>query len=98
MAEDRLVVDRFDDCQPLLPRCCQPLSVRRCAFPLRSAYTLLERLGEVLARCRGYRMKEIPIVFLDRVGGRSKLKMGTLLTTLALVPKWRWQGLWRKKR
>jgi dolichol-phosphate mannosyltransferase len=54
-------------------------------------------VSEVLARCGGYRIKEIPIIFLDRVGGRSKLKMGTLLTTLALVPKWRWQGLWRRK-
>ena len=53
-------------------------------------------VSELLARCRGYRIKEIPIVFLDRVGGRSKLHLGTLLTTLALVPVWRWQRLWRR--
>ena len=53
-------------------------------------------VSEVLARCRGYRIREIPIVFVDRVGGRSKLHIGTLLTTLALVPRWRWGELWRR--
>jgi dolichol-phosphate mannosyltransferase len=55
-------------------------------------------VSEVLARCRGYRIREIPIVFVDRVGGRSKLHPGTLLTTLALVALWRWQQLWRRPK
>jgi dolichol-phosphate mannosyltransferase len=47
---------------------------------------------EILYRCRGLRIKEIPIVFQDREKGRSKFGLGAIWESLALAARLRMKG------
>jgi dolichol-phosphate mannosyltransferase len=47
---------------------------------------------EILYRCRGFRIKEIPIVFQDREKGRSKFGLGAMWESLALAARLRMKG------
>jgi dolichol-phosphate mannosyltransferase len=47
---------------------------------------------EILYRCRGFRIKEIPILFRDREQGRSKFGLRAMWESLALAPRLRMKG------
>ncbi len=47
---------------------------------------------EILYRCRGFRIKEIPILFQDRVEGRSKFGLKAMWESLALAARLRMKG------
>jgi len=47
---------------------------------------------EILYRCRGFRIKEIPILFQDREKGRSKFGLRAMWESLALAARLRMKG------
>ena len=47
---------------------------------------------EILHRCRGFRIKEIPILFRDRELGRSKFGLRAMCESLALAARLRLKG------
>ncbi len=47
---------------------------------------------EILYRCRGFRIKEIPILFQDREKGRSKFNLRAMWESLALAARLRMRG------
>ncbi|MGD0999567.1 MAG: polyprenol monophosphomannose synthase [Candidatus Brocadiia bacterium] len=47
---------------------------------------------EILYRCRGFRIKEIPILFQDREKGRSKFNLRAMGESLALAARLRIKG------
>jgi dolichol-phosphate mannosyltransferase len=47
---------------------------------------------EILYRCRGFRIKEIPILFRDREQGRSKFGLRAMWESLALAARLRLKG------
>ncbi len=47
---------------------------------------------EILYRCRGFRIKEIPILFQDREKGRSKFGLRAMWESLALAARLRMRG------
>jgi dolichol-phosphate mannosyltransferase len=47
---------------------------------------------EILYRCRGFRIKEIPILFQDREKGRSKFGLRAMWESLALAARLRLKG------
>jgi dolichol-phosphate mannosyltransferase len=47
---------------------------------------------EILYRCRGFRIKEIPILFQDREQGESKFGLGAMWESLALAARLRIRG------
>ena len=47
---------------------------------------------EILYRCRGFRIKEIPILFQDREKGRSKFDLRAMGKSLALAARLRMRG------
>ncbi|MGO8703655.1 MAG: polyprenol monophosphomannose synthase [Candidatus Brocadiia bacterium] len=47
---------------------------------------------EILYRCRGFRIKEIPILFQDREKGRSKFNLRAMGESLALAARLRMRG------
>jgi len=55
-------------------------------------------VGEVLFRCRGARIKEVPITFYDRKHGRSKFSFRAMAGNLIMAPKLRLVSLFRRRR
>ena len=47
---------------------------------------------EILYRCRGFRIKEIPILFQDREQGKSKFSLRAMWESLALAARLRLKG------
>ena len=55
-------------------------------------------VGEVLFRCRGARMKEIPITFFDRRHGKSKFSSRAMWDNIVMALRLRLKSLFRPRR
>ena len=55
-------------------------------------------VGEVLFRCRGARIKEIPITFYDRKHGRSKFNFRAMFANIIMAPMLRIKSIFRPRR
>ncbi len=54
-------------------------------------------VGEVLFRCKGARIKEVPITFYDRKHGRSKFNFRAVASNLIMAPRVRLASLFRPR-
>ena len=50
------------------------------------------------AHRRGARIRQVPIVFRDRVAGKSKMSRAILAEALLMVLRLRWDAIWKRRR